>query len=114
MTKVNERRVVPRVDASARSALAQALDVPGVVFAALIGSQARGTASALSDVDVAIWLDPGLDPADRPGLALQLGQAASEARGLLDYLDTAPLRAKLAAGVERRLNEGRFGRRSTP
>lgn len=34
-----------------------------------------------------------------------------EARGLLDYLDTAPLRATLAAGVRRRLSEGRFGRR---
>ncbi len=34
-----------------------------------------------------------------------------EARGLLDYLDTAPLRATLAAGVKRRIDEGRFGRR---
>ena len=34
-----------------------------------------------------------------------------EARGLLDYLDTAPLRATLAAGVQRRIDEGRFGRR---
>ncbi len=34
-----------------------------------------------------------------------------EARGLLDYLDTAPLRATLAEGVNRRIAEGRFGRR---
>ncbi len=153
MTKVNERRLVPKVDATARSALARALDVPGVAAAALIGSQARGTAGALSDVDVAVWLAPGLDSTDRDELALQLSQAACaalgtdeidlivlndssplmrhramrdglrlverdsvarirlEARGLLDYLDTAPLRAMLAAGVDRRLSEGRFGRR---
>jgi len=34
-----------------------------------------------------------------------------ETRGLLDYLDTAPLRATLAEGVRRRIAEGRFGRR---
>jgi len=34
-----------------------------------------------------------------------------EARGLLDYLDTAPLRATLAEGMARRIAEGRFGRR---
>jgi predicted nucleotidyltransferase len=34
-----------------------------------------------------------------------------ETRGLLDYLDTAPLRATLADGVRRRIKEGRFGRR---
>lgn len=34
-----------------------------------------------------------------------------ETRALLDYLDTAPLRAVLAAGRRERLNEGRFGRR---
>jgi predicted nucleotidyltransferase len=34
-----------------------------------------------------------------------------EARALLDYLDTAPLRATLAEGVRRRIAEGSFGRR---
>jgi uncharacterized protein len=34
-----------------------------------------------------------------------------EARALLDYLDTAPLRATLAEGMRRRIEEGRFGRR---
>ncbi|MGH2866012.1 MAG: hypothetical protein ACRDNK_00370 [Solirubrobacteraceae bacterium] len=82
--------------------------------AALIGFQARGTAGALSDVDVAVWLVLGLDPT-RDGLRLverdRAARVRREARGLLDYLDTAPLRAMLAAGVERRLSEGRFGRR---
>ncbi|MBA3867431.1 MAG: nucleotidyltransferase domain-containing protein [Solirubrobacterales bacterium] len=34
-----------------------------------------------------------------------------EARGILDYLDTKPLRAELARGTRHRIEEGRFGRR---
>jgi predicted nucleotidyltransferase len=34
-----------------------------------------------------------------------------ETKSLLDYLDTAPLRATLASGLRRRIAEGRFGRR---
>jgi len=34
-----------------------------------------------------------------------------ETRAILDYLDTAPLRAELGRGVRRRIGEGRFGRR---
>jgi hypothetical protein len=34
-----------------------------------------------------------------------------ETRAILDYLDTAPLRAELGRGVRRRIKEGRFGRR---
>ena len=34
-----------------------------------------------------------------------------ETASLLEYLDTAPLRAALASGLRRRIAEGRFGRR---
>jgi len=34
-----------------------------------------------------------------------------ETRAILDYLDTASLRAELGRGVRRRMEEGRFGRR---
>lgn len=34
-----------------------------------------------------------------------------ETQAILDYLDTAPLRAELGRGVRRRMKEGRFGRR---
>lgn len=34
-----------------------------------------------------------------------------ETKGILDYLDTKPLRAELAKGTRRRIEEGRFGRR---
>lgn len=36
-----------------------------------------------------------------------------ETRAILDYLDTAPLRAELGRGVRRRMEEGRFGRRQS-
>jgi len=153
MTKVSERAVVPPLDQARCAQLARALDVPGVVAASLIGSQATGRAGPLSDVDVAVWLAPDLGPERRQALTLGLLEAASaalgtdevdlvglneasplmrhramrdgvrlmerdraarvrlEARGLLDYLDTAPLRATLAQGVRRRIDEGRFGRR---
>jgi predicted nucleotidyltransferase len=38
-------------------------------------------------------------------------RVALETRGLLDYFDTAPLRAELARGLRHRIDEGRFGRR---
>ena len=34
-----------------------------------------------------------------------------ETRAIIEYLDTAPLRAELGRGVRRRMEEGRFGRR---
>lgn len=34
-----------------------------------------------------------------------------ETRAIIEYLDTAPLRAELSRGVRRRMEEGRFGRR---
>lgn len=153
MTKLHEHAVVPVIDPSRRLALARAFDRCGVVAASLFGSQARGTAGALSDVDLAVWIEPGCSGHERARLARDLRAAAAEtlatdevdlavlndaspllrhrvmrdgvrlverdrdarvrleARALLDYLDTAPLRATLAAGVERRLAEGRFGRR---
>jgi hypothetical protein len=36
-----------------------------------------------------------------------------ETRAILDYLDTAPLRAELGRGVRQRMKEGRFGRRQS-
>jgi uncharacterized protein len=153
MTVVDERSRVPPLDAAALERLSRALDREGVVAAMLIGSQARGAPGPLSDVDVAVWHDPGLDPDARWQLQLRLAGAASEAlhtdevdvvmlnrapplmqhrairdgrrlvernhgervrletRAILEYLDTAPLRAALGRGVRRRMAEGCFGRR---
>jgi predicted nucleotidyltransferase len=155
MTVVDEKSRVPPLDAAALERLGRALDREGVVAAMLIGSRARGTVGPLSDVDVAVWHEPGLDPRARFDLQLDLvGDAARalhtdevdvillnyapplmrhrairdgkrlverdhdervrlETRAILDYLDTAPLRAELGRGVRQRMKEGRFGRRQS-
>jgi predicted nucleotidyltransferase len=79
MVKLNEKAVVPIVDDAARDRLARALDREGVVAAMLIGSQARGTAGPLSDIDIAYWYEPGLDRDARWRLRLDLIGAAEEA-----------------------------------
>jgi predicted nucleotidyltransferase len=153
MTLVDEKGRVPPLDGAALARLSEALDRSGVVAAMLIGSQARGTGGPLSDVDIAIWHDPALDPAARLQLQLDLAARAAraldtdevdvillnratpllchrairdarrlverdrdervrlETRAILDYLDTAPLRAELGRGLRRRIEAGRFGRR---
>lgn len=153
MTVVDERSRVPRLDAPALERLSRALDRKGVVAAMLIGSQARGSPGPLSDVDIGVWHDPGLDRDALLDLRLSLARAATqalntdeidivslneatslmrhrairdgkrlierdrkarvqlEAKALIEYLDTAPLRAELARGQRKRIEEGRFGRR---
>ena len=152
MTLVNEKSRVPPLDPAALKRLGKALDREALVAAMLIGSQARGTAGPLSDVDIAVWHDPALDPSGRLHLQLELARAASEAlgtdevdvvmlnrappllrhravrdgkllverdpgsrvrfeaRSLLDYLDTKPLRVERSRGLRKRIRENRFGR----
>lgn len=79
MTKVDEQAPVPLLDDAALGRLSHALDREGVVAAMLIGSQARGEAGSLSDVDVGIWHERGLDPSRRLSLQLSLASAATRA-----------------------------------
>ena len=90
MTVVNEHARVPPLDAAALDRLTHALDRKGVVAAMLIGSQARGNAGPLSDIDIAVWHEPDLDPSQR--LSLQLGLAV-DAGGALgtDEIDIVML-----------------------
>lgn len=153
MVRIDERGPPIVLDDRATKRLAAALDCEGVVAASLFGSHASGNAGPLSDVDLAVWLDPSLERDRRYQLGLQLGADAAaaigtdeldlvvlndappllrqrvlqhgrrlverdargrvrlETRGLLDYLDTQPLRDELARGLRHRLAEGRFGRR---
>lgn len=152
MVVINEKSRVPPIDEAARERLGHALDREGVVAAMLIGSQARGKVGPLSDIDIAVWSDPGLDSSKRFALQLELASTASEALGtdeidivmlndappllrhravrdakqlverdpvarvrleartLLDYLDTKPLRAERSRGLRKRFREDRFGR----
>lgn len=153
VVKLNEKAQVPAVDDAARARLSHAFDRDGVVAAMLIGSQARGTAGPLSDIDLAYWHDPGLDRDAGWRLRLDLIGAAEEtlrtpevdivplndasplmrqrairdgvrlierdrdlrvaleARAIIDYLETQPLRDEMAQGLRHRIEEGRFGRR---
>lgn len=81
MPKTDERAPVPALNASALERLTGALGVEGVVAALLFGSQARGQAGPLSDVDVAVWLDPRLDRQRAGELRLELADAAARALG---------------------------------
>ncbi|HEY8815544.1 MAG TPA: nucleotidyltransferase domain-containing protein [Candidatus Dormibacteraeota bacterium] len=72
---------MPPLDAAALGRLSNALDREGVVAAMLIGSQARGNPGPLSDVDIGIWHDPGLDAHGRFDLQLDL---AGEITSLLE------------------------------
>ncbi len=152
MTVVNEKSRVPPLDPPALERLSDVLDREGVVAAMLIGSQARGSAGPLSDIDIAVWHDPALDPSGRIQLQLALARSVSEAlntdeidvvmlnrasplmrhrairdarrlvdrdprlrvrleaRSLIDYLDTKPLRVERSRGLRRRIQENRFGR----
>lgn len=152
MTVVDEKSRVPPLDEAAIARLAGALDRPGVVAASVIGSQARGSAGPLSDIDLGVWHDPELGGSERARLQLDLIGAAVEAlgtdevdvvmlngasplmrhrairdgrrflehdpvnrvrleaRGLIEYLDTEPLRGELSRGVRKSLKEGTFGR----
>jgi hypothetical protein len=79
VSKVDERAYVPEIDDDARRRLGEALDKEGVVAAMLIGSQARGEAGPLSDVDIAVWHEPGMEPKERWDLELALLGAAQDA-----------------------------------
>jgi predicted nucleotidyltransferase len=141
------------LDGAARTRLQAALDREGVASVYLFGSQARGQAGPLSDIDLAVWAAPRLDLDARLDLRLELIDAAAQAlgteeidlvilddtspvlrhhawrdgevlvdrdpptrirqqaRALVEYLDTQPLRDELDRGMRRRLAEGSFGRR---
>ncbi len=75
--------------------VAEVLSRHGVRFAYLFGSQARGTARADSDLDVAVRFDGDRDADARFGVALRLGAELEAAVGItvdLVDLEAAPLR----------------------
>jgi len=92
MTRVDSRRPAVLVDGAARSRLARALDRDPVIAAYLFGSQARGTAGPLSDVDLAVWSSSSGDPAVQLELAALAGEAVRSASDVeLVVLDRAPV-----------------------
>lgn len=106
MTVANERSRVPPLDAAVLGRLSNALDREGVVAAVLIGSQARGNPGPLSDVDIGIWHDPGLDARGRFDLQLDL---AGEITSLLgtDEVDLVLLNNAPPLMRHRAIREGK-------
>lgn len=90
MTKVDEGASIPRIGAPEREKLTRALDRDRVVAGMLFGSQASGTAGPLSDVDVAVWLDPELPRERLAALRSELTLAVVEALGT-DEVDVVVL-----------------------
>jgi predicted nucleotidyltransferase len=110
MTVVDQRSRVPPLDEPALERLARALDREGVVAAALIGSQARGVAGPLSDLDIGVWHDQNLDPDQRLQLRLALTQATTAAAetGEVDIVmlnEATPLMRHRAVRDGRRLTD---------
>jgi predicted nucleotidyltransferase len=80
---------------------------------------ARDCCRALSTDEVDVVLLNGVTPlmrhrAVRDGRRLierdRAARVSLEARAIIEYLDTEPLRAELARGLRHRIEEGRFGR----
>jgi uncharacterized protein len=112
MTRIDDRGPPVDLDPDAFRRLASALDVDGVVSAFVFGSVAAGRATALSDVDVAAWLDPALPPQDRFDLRLRLMAGAATALGTdeVDVVilnDVAPLLQHRAMRTRKPLVERR-------
>jgi predicted nucleotidyltransferase len=111
MTKVDEGASVPRIGPAERARLSHALDRDHVVAGMLFGSQASSTkVGPLSDVDIAVWLDPDLPREELASLRADLSSAAVETLGTnevdLVVLNEAPplLRHRAMSGATRLLD----------
>jgi uncharacterized protein len=81
MMRIDDRGPAIVIDEERRQALAEFFErQPDVVAAYLFGSQARGGAGRLSDVDLAVWLNDHLEPDRR--LSRQLALSADAASRL--------------------------------
>jgi predicted nucleotidyltransferase len=106
MTVVDEKSRVAPLDAAALERLSKALDREGVVAGSLIGSQARGNPSPLSDVDIAVWHDPALDSRDRFDLQLSIAGDAGRALGT-DEVDVVLLNGAPPLMRQRAIRDGK-------
>ncbi|HEX6989567.1 MAG TPA: nucleotidyltransferase domain-containing protein [Bacillota bacterium] len=78
----------------------------GVIALYLTGSAARGTATTLSDIDFAAWLNPSLEPADRLPLRLELLRVFTRIL-MTDEVDLAVLNDAAPAVRYHLLRDGR-------
>jgi len=78
---VDETSKARPLDEAALERLTKALDREGVVAAMSIGSHPSEAADPLSDVDIAVWHDPELEPASVLQLQARLAADAGHAIG---------------------------------
>ena len=85
MVRIDDRGPAMLLDGERRRALAELFGrQPDVVAAYLFGSQARGDAGPLSDVDLAVWLDDQPEPRARLSRQLALSAEAGSLLGTDD------------------------------
>jgi predicted nucleotidyltransferase len=82
MMRIDDRGPSILLDGERRRGLAELFErEPDVVAAYLFGSQARGEAGPLSDVDLAVWLDDHPEPGRRVSRQLALSTRAASLLG---------------------------------
>ena len=82
MPRIDDRGPAITLDAGRRRALAELFErEPDVVAAYLFGSQARGDAGPLADVDLAVWLDDSHGAIERMRRQLALTARAASLLG---------------------------------
>jgi predicted nucleotidyltransferase len=82
--------------------------VGGIRVAYLFGSRVAGRARADSDLDLAVWYDPALDPAARAGVELDLVAALTDELGPLgERADIVDLDRAGSALAFRAIRDGR-------
>jgi uncharacterized protein len=85
VVRIDDRGPAMLLDAERRRALAELFGRhPDVVAAYLFGSQARGDAGPLSDVDLAVWLNDQPEPRARLSRQLALSAEAGSLLGTDD------------------------------
>jgi uncharacterized protein len=105
MPKIDESSPEIELTEEKLGRLAAVLDREGVVSASLFGSQAGGTAGPLSDIDIAVWLDPSIDRRERfdRRLALMADAAGALETSEVDLVvlnDAPPLLQHRAIGSQ--------------
>jgi predicted nucleotidyltransferase len=106
MVVIDQTQRVPRLDDRLLGKLSESLDREGVVAASLIGSQARGQVAPLSDIDLGVWHEPGLDSAARLRLRLDLAAAAASTLGT-EEVDVVLLNGATPLFRHRAVRDGR-------
>jgi uncharacterized protein len=115
MMRIDDRGPAIVLDAERRRGLVEFFErQPDVVAAYLFGSQARGEAGPLSDVDLAVWLDDHPEPGRRLSRQLALSADAASLLGT-DEVELVVLNGAPPLLAQRVIRDGKLlAERSAP